>query len=152
MLAGCVVPPPLTVQDDGGVNAPPNITNVTDPSFNSHRPPDRITIDNDGSEEMTVTVVDIDHDDDLFVQIFVDYALKDPKVDANVNCPAPPTGTDSRTTSCNTTALCGDLDVDLHTMEIEVYDREPKPSIPWRDTDGYFATWTFELQCQEISL
>jgi hypothetical protein len=154
MFAGCVVPPPLTVDNDGGVNSPPNIIGVTDPSFNARRPPDVITIDNNATQDLTVTIVENDLQDDLVLQLFVDF---DPSNDADVNCAAPPPTNPpsrTRTTTCVTTNLCADDDVGLHTLEIEVYDRPPNLNAPFRefpvDSPGFFSTWTFDLQCQDL--
>jgi hypothetical protein len=151
MFAGCVVPPPLTVDNDGGVNSPPNIISVVDPSFNAHRPPDVITIDNNGIGDLTVTIVENDVEDPIVLQLFVDYDAGDPH-DADVNCVAPTAGSRIRTSTCLIENLCDNDDVGVHTLEIEVYDRPPDTNAPFRDfqpdVPGFFTTWTFDLQCQ----
>jgi hypothetical protein len=147
LLASCVVPPPLEVDtSDGGVNAPPTIVNVIDTSGTSRRPPDTITLLTT-PQEIIVNLVERDVEDELFLQLFVDYQLM--VHDADVNCTAPPTAdrSSTRSTSCVTTSLC-DTAPSEHTLEIEVYDREPEPNAPYRDTEGFFATWTFHLVCQ----
>jgi hypothetical protein len=149
-FTACVLPPPLTVDtSDGGVNAPPAITSVIDPSGTARRPPDTITLAVLSDEEIRVTVDDRDLDDDLVLQLFVDYEA-DP-VDAAVNCTAPQTEpkTTSRVGNCTTNGLCADGDEGGHTLEIEAYDRPPDPNFPYREPGdgGYFSTWTFHLEC-----
>ena len=150
MLGACVVPPPLEVDtSDGGANSPPAITSVIDTSGTSRRPPDTITLlTMPLPQTLRVGLVERDVDDDLFLQLFVDYETASPH-DADVNCTAPPIGDGSSTRSadCTTNSLC-DTAPSEHTLEIEVYDREPQPNAPYRETDGFFATWTFHLVCQ----
>jgi hypothetical protein len=151
MFAGCVLPPPLTVDtSDGGVNSPPSITDVLDTSGTSRRPPDTITLPVGAiGQELRVTVDDTNLDDDLVLQLFVDYELNGN--DAAVNCSAPQTApkTVSRVGNCTTVGLCDPGDEGTHTLEIEAYDRAPLPNAPYRDVSdgGYFSTWTFHLEC-----
>jgi hypothetical protein len=149
VFAGCVIPPPLTIEQDGGVNAPPAITSVLDTSGTARRPPDTMTLEiaPTTTPELTVTIEEIDKSDDLTVQLFVDYNTVDPKP-AAVHCGAPADPSPIRVAHCTTSQLCPiGSDTMGHTLEIEAYDRAPDPNAPYRNTAGFFSTWTFKLEC-----
>lgn len=154
-FAACVVPPPIDTEFvDAGLNSAPVITEVRDPALNPLRPPAVITLDTTpigNLPELGVTLYDRDADDELFLQLFVDY-VAEPAEDAVVNCQAFTSGTGSpvRTTNCSTSNLCARLAAPPEgRLEIEVYDREPIENAPYRTPteDGLFSTWTFTLRC-----
>jgi hypothetical protein len=147
VFAGCVIPPPLTVEQDGGVNAPPSITAVLDTSGTSRRAPDTITLPQGSTAEITVTLTEIDHSDDVFVQIFRDYDVVNP-LPPLVHCGAPADPSAIRVAHCTTAQLCPDVG-GPRTLEIEAYDRTPNPNTPYREgaPGEFFSTWTFQLEC-----
>src|SRR5260221_12207004 len=55
LFSGCVIPPPLSIDtSDGGVNAPPAITDLIDTSGTSRRPPATITIEIGALQQLRV--------------------------------------------------------------------------------------------------
>lgn len=154
---GCVIPPPLDVELlDAGVNSAPAIVNVTDATAQSLRPPATLTINraNTNPAPITVTTYDTDLGDQLELRFYVDY--DEEQLPARLPCPVPAAAGESpmRTAICaGTNGLCTDEDVDgeSHRLEIELYDRPPPETFPFRvlDTtsDALFSTWTLDLIC-----
>jgi hypothetical protein len=155
-VAGCVVPPPLEVESgDAGANAPPIILEARDQASNPLRPPATLTVNRAVPGELRLTLYDIDLEDELFVQLFVDYDPADPR-DADVNCGAPPpaAGTvdpERRSATCTTAGLCPASLGTGRRLELEVYDAAPEPNSPFRTPGpgGLSSTWTLELACVE---
>ena len=153
LLAACVVPPPLEVDTaDAAPNSPPNIMQVRDSAANSLRPPATLTVNTAGpATDVDLTLYDPDADDDLTVQLFVNYNPLAP-LDARAECPVPPAADGSRTrsTRCTTAGLCTDVPTGTpQRLEIEVYDRAPADITPYREPGpgGFFSTWTLDLIC-----
>jgi hypothetical protein len=155
-FAACVVPPPLSVDTaDAGLNAPPVITEAHDSALNSLRPPATLTVNRLAATPIDLTLYDVDVDDELTIQLFVDYDHASP-LDARVTCMAAPSMNDSpsRRITCTTMGLCLPADVGAtqpHRLEIEVYDARPDDIAPYRTPpgDGLFSTWTLDLSCIE---
>jgi hypothetical protein len=151
---GCVWTPPLeTERTDAGVNAPPIIRSVRDPSLIAVQPPTTVTVNRlEQSTSFLVSVYDVDLLDELFLQMFVNYDATAPDP-PRVTCVAPVSGRPLREgVTCPTDGLCRPENVGTalpHRLEIEVYDRAPLPNTPFRtpDRDGLFSTWTFDLVC-----
>jgi hypothetical protein len=127
---GCVIPPDLQQEtSDLTVNAPPIVVSVKDEASQEYPSPGPRPFVR-GQGEATVTVLDIDTADTLFVQFFVDYDSDDPTPARSPLCRiAPPEGGEiERTLRCDLRGLCTSADVGAtHFLEVEVYDREPRP-------------------------
>jgi hypothetical protein len=127
---GCVIPPDLQQEtSDLTANAPPIVVSVKDEASQEYPSPGPRPFVR-GQGEATVTVLDIDTADTLFVQFFVDYDADDPTPARSPLCRiAPPEGGEvERTLRCDLRGLCTSADVGpVHFLEVEVYDREPRP-------------------------
>jgi hypothetical protein len=124
-LTGCVIPPSLSVGEDAGVNAPPAILSVTSDQQALPEPGPVLFDIGPTAGDLSVSLIDPDLLDTLYVRIFVDYNLPD-RLDARSKCTAPPNMTPIRTATCPLNALClmSDLGVQRN-MTIMVFDREP---------------------------
>ncbi|HUJ62324.1 MAG TPA: hypothetical protein VLX92_27645 [Kofleriaceae bacterium] len=126
MLAACVIPPSLSVgNQDAGVNSPPAITSVRSTGeelLQWSQAPFAV-----GSGTMTLSLLDTDLDDTLYVRIFVDY--NNPmnyQPSARSQCEAGPSKTAQRTAVCPLNGLCQPTDVGVtRGMEVLVFDRQP---------------------------
>jgi hypothetical protein len=152
-VAACVVPPPLEVDTaDAAPNSPPNITQVRDSAANSLRPPATLTVNTAGvAADVDLTLYDPDADDELTVQLFVNYNPLSP-LDARAEFSVPPAadGSSTRSTRATTAGLCTDIPTGTpQRLEIEVYDRAPADITPYREPGpgGFFTTWTLDLIC-----
>lgn len=127
---GCVIPPDLEQETpDVTVNAPPIVVSVKDEATQEYPSPGPRPFVR-GAGEATVTVLDVDTADTLYVQFFVDYDSDDPTPARSPLCRiAPPADGDiERTLTCDLRGLCTSADVGTaHFLEVEVYDREPRP-------------------------
>jgi hypothetical protein len=128
MFEGCVIPPSLTIGEDAGVNAPPAIMSViSDQEVLPEPGPVRFEIGST-TVDLSVSLIDTDLLDTLYVRIFVDYNLPD-RLDARSKCTAPPNMMPVRTATCPLNSLClmSDLGVQRN-MTIVVFDRPPNDS------------------------
>jgi hypothetical protein len=131
-LAGCVIPPSLEVEtQDAAVNSPPAIVSVT--SDQQALPdPGPVVFDMGATAgDLSITLIDTDTGDDLFVKIFVDYNFPD-RLDARAQCQAPAPASSSsspmRTATCKLNALCVTADLGVQrNMTVVVFDRRPLP-------------------------
>jgi len=127
-VGGCVIPPDLQKEVDGGANSPPIVKTVLDESGQEYPSPGPKEFVR-GQGEASVTVYDVDVGDTLYVQFFVDYATEDPTPPRSPLCRGAPPMSGSRverTLSCDVRGLCTTSDVGKsHFLEVEVYDREP---------------------------
>ncbi len=152
-LGACVIPPSLSVDNqDAGVNSPPAILAVR--SDDQELPEPGPVLFDRGAGSLNAELLDTDVDDTLFLRIFVDYTVDDPKP-ARATCTATPTGNSQRTVTCDLRALCGMSDVgriDL-LMSIRVFDREPleagHPAFQAMPPGGQTTGWFFQLRCQD---
>lgn len=146
----CVIPPPIEVETgDAGVNAPPVIIAAADESGFNMQPPTLWTVNRLAPGTFDVTVYDVDAEDALTIQMFLDYTW-DVQPAPSVTCivPPPTTSSPTRTQTCSAN-VCPNLD-GAHRLEIEVYDRPPILEKPFRtmpDTNGLSSTWTLDLNC-----
>jgi len=125
MLVGCVIPPSLSTGDDAGVNSPPAITSVTSDQQALPEPGPVLFDVGPTAGDVSVSLIDTDLTDTLFVRIFVDYNLPN-RFDARAKCQAPPTMKPTRTATCHLNALCATEDLGVsRSMTIVVFDREP---------------------------
>jgi hypothetical protein len=124
-IAGCVLPPSLSVDtSDGGVNSPPAITAVR---ASDQELPEGETVNFEtgiNAGMMSIALVDTDVIDTLHVSLFVDYSVSDP-TPPRATCTAAPTGTSQRAATCDLTALCTDFDVQHpgRYLTVQVFDR-----------------------------
>lgn len=151
MLASCVIPPSLEVSEDAGVNAPPAILSVTsDRSQLSEGIP---VVFEQGSSALTVSLLDVDVNDTLYVRVFVDYTVMDP-LDARVRCPESATGAAVRSVTCNLATLCVSADFGVQrNMTIVVFDRKPledgtAPAFQAMPPGGLSTSRFYFLKCQ----
>jgi hypothetical protein len=124
-FAGCVLPPSLDVDtSDAGMNSPPAITAVR--SDDQELPdPGPVNFDTGISAGMmSISLVDTDVTDTLYVSLFVDYFSSEP-TPPRATCTAAPTGTSRRTATCDLTALCTAADVQHpgRYLTVQVFDR-----------------------------
>jgi hypothetical protein len=127
-MVGCVIPPSLTVGEDAGVNSPPAILLVTSDQQALPEPGPVLFDIGSTAGDVSVSLIDSDLLDTLYVRIFVDYNLPN-RLDARSKCTAPPSTTPTRTATCPLNSLCvmDDLGVQRN-MTIVVFDREPNDS------------------------
>jgi len=154
LLVGCVIPPSLTPQEDAGVNAPPAILSVTSDQQALPEPGPVLFDIGATAGNVSVSLIDTDLGDTLYVRIFVDYNLPN-RLDARSKCTAPPNTTPQRTATCPLNSLCvmDDLGVQRN-MTIMVFDREPDdsgakdPPFQSMPTGGLSTSRFYFLKCQ----
>jgi hypothetical protein len=153
MLASCVIPPSLEVGEDAGVNAPPAIVAVTSEQQALPEPGPVLFDKGRTAGTLTVSLLDVDVTDTLYVRIFVDYNQPD-RLDARVRCPDSATSTATRTVTCNLTTLCTDTDIGVQrNMTIVVFDRKPledgsEPAFQAMPPGGLSTSRFYFLKCQ----
>lgn len=156
-VPGCVVPPPLEIEDqDAEANTPPIITEVRDATQTPLVHGQVVTVDRATPSTIELTLFDRNVDQTLFVQVFVDYDTTSGTSPPRAQCPGPAgvpppaTPSDTRTVTCPTAGLCDSADPTPRKLELEVYDAEPVGQAPYRTAPGGFkSTWTFQLVCIE---
>jgi hypothetical protein len=129
---GCVVPPPLDVENpDAGASSPPVITDVVTP--NDFAFPGPIIIQRGDPRSFGLTVSDNDRADTLFARMYVDYTFEAP-TNFLSDCQIPSINEVLRTLQCPALRLCdGIIDTNVHALEVLVSDRE---FIPAGDPDA----------------
>jgi hypothetical protein len=152
MLAGCVIPPSLSVdKTDAGLNSPPSITSaradgVELPEFS------QVTFEQ-GIGTLNLVVYDTDLDDTLYPKIFVDYEFNNPKP-ARSTCTPASGRTVQRSSTCDLAGLCQLEDVGNReplTMQVLVFDRQiiegQAPIFQAMPPGGLSTSRTFFLKC-----
>jgi hypothetical protein len=131
LLVGCVIPPSLSVDNqDAGTNSPPSILAIrADQDAYSEPGPIALVM---GEGSLSVQLLDTDLNDTLYVRMFVEYTVKDPKP-ARSLCTAPPIQAAKRSVTCDVGAVCGMDDIPRTVtmplnLSIVVFDREPLES------------------------
>ncbi|MBA3817600.1 MAG: hypothetical protein H0X17_01800 [Deltaproteobacteria bacterium] len=155
LLSSCVIPPSLSVDNqDAGINSPPAILAVR--SDQSELPEPGPVVFARGEGSLNVQLIDTDLLDTLYVRIFVDYTIDDPKPPRSTcTAPAPQTTSATRNVTCDLTALCLMTDVGLeeHDMTVVVFDRQPlesgSPPFQAMPEGGLSTGKFFHLKCQE---
>src|SRR5262245_52630320 len=105
-LAGCVIPPSLSVDiQDAGVNSPPAILSVTSDSQALPEPGPVVFDMGATAGDLSISLIDTDALDQLYVRIFVDYNTPN-RLDARARCLAPPSPNPMRTATCTLNSLC----------------------------------------------
>jgi len=150
MLGACVIPPSLSVEGDGGVgDSPPAIIAVSS---------DQQQLSPNGSVTFTVaqvstaivTMVDTDLDDTLTVRWFVDYVTNPSP--QRLECLAPPSGSATRSATCDLSTLCENKDVGAERdLSILVFDRPllvpGSPPFQQMQAGGLSTSVFFHLEC-----
>ena len=157
-LGGCVIPPSLSVDNqDAGVNSPPAILAVRTDQQELPEPGPVIFDRGPTAGSISATLLDTDLADKLYLRLFVDYTVADPKP-ARVTCTAPPPtpAAAQRSVSCDVSALCQQGDVGLATpldLTVVVFDREPlesgTPAYQAMPPGGLKTSVFYFLKCQE---
>jgi len=150
LLAGC---PSLSIDNrDAGVNSPPAIIQVN--SDQQELPEPGPVLFTRGSGKLTLTLLDTDVTDTLFVRVFVNYTIQNP-TPSRASCTASP-GSVKRTCTADLAGLCTQQDVGLPTpldMAVVVFDREPlasgTPVFQALPPDGLSTGKFFHLNCAE---
>lgn len=150
---GCVIPPSLTISEDGGVNSPPAILSVAGDQQALPEPgPVGFDVGRTAGN-LSVVLLDTDLTDTLYVRIFVNYNSPD-RLDARVRCPPSSTGNPQRAVTCNLSTLCTDTDVGVQqNMTVVVFDREPletgaDPAFQAMPPGGLSTSRFYFLKCQ----
>jgi hypothetical protein len=153
-LVGCVIPPSLEVdKQDAGINSPPAILSVTSDKQALPEPGPVSFVAGRTAGNLSVSLIDTDLRDQLYVRIFVDYNLPD-RLDARVRCTAPPSTNAMRTATCILTTLCLDEDIGVQrSMTIVVFDRLPlengeDPPYQAMPPGGLSTSRFYFLKCQ----
>lgn len=153
--SGCVIPPSLSVENqDAGVNSPPAILAVR--SDQQELPePGPVTFER-GTGMLTLTLLDTDVDDTLFVRIYVDYTVADP-TPARATCTAPVNGATQRSASCDLAALCQVEDINTdRLMQVHVFDRQVleagTPAFKAMPPGGLTTSRIYQMTCEDMTL
>lgn len=154
-LGACVIPPSLSVENqDAGVNSPPAILAIRSNDQELPEPGPVLVERGEQAGTMSLTLFDTDLDDVLYVRVFVDYTVTDPKP-ARSTCTAAVTGTPSRSATCDLTALCqvGDLNIERF-MNVAVFDRMlledgTSPAYKAMAPGGHTTSKSYLLNCQD---
>ena len=135
LVGGCVIPPSLSVDNsDAGVNSPPSIVSARADGVDLGIEPQIQTFSLGQQAQLSLTLLDTDINDTLYVRVFVGY--NDPILGEGAN-PTPPRSTciaaaaktAQRNASCDLTGLCETQDVgQTRSMRIVVFDRQPMDS------------------------
>ena len=150
LLTGC---PSLALDNrDAGVNSPPAIVQVN--SDQQELPEPGPVLFARGSGKLTLTLVDTDVGDQLFVRVFVNYTIQNP-TPPRASCTAS-SGSVKRTCTADLAGLCTQQDVGLPTpldMAVVVFDRQPldtgTPVFQAMPPDGLSTGKFFHLNCAE---
>lgn len=153
MMVGCVIPPSLEVEDgDAGINSPPAIVAVTS-DLQALPEPGPVLFERGATAgNLSVSLIDSDTQDTLYVRIFVDYNNPD-RLPPRAQCTASPNMTHMRTVTCGLSALCAMDDVGAQrNMTIMVLDREPlesgDPPFQQMPSGGLATSRFYFLKCQ----
>jgi len=152
LLVGCVIPPSLSIADDGGVNSPPAIMSVTsDQQALSEPGPLRFNLQT--MDTLNLSLVDTDLLDTLYVGVYVDYNQPS-RLAPRSKCTAPPSTTAMRTATCRLNSLCVEADIGVQrSMTIVVFDRPPdetgagNPPFQSMPTPGLSTSRFYFLKC-----
>lgn len=153
LFGGCVIPPSLSVDNqDAGINSPPAILAVR--SDQQELPQPGPVLFDRGHGSLSVTLIDTDLTDKLYVRVFVGYTVAAPTAPRSTCTASGETAT--RTAMCDLAALCLPADVGQERlMSILVFDRMPlesgSPPFQAMDPPGITTNRIYQLKCQEPS-
>jgi len=156
VLVGCVLPPSLSVDNqDAGIDSPPAITSVRSSTQELDEPgPVEFVEAVAPNQTIDLTLIDSDVTDTLYIRVFVNYFTAQPTA-PRATCSAAPTGSPTRTTTCDLSAIClnGDIGNTNLWMEVVVFDRPPLDDATppkYKATDGGLSTdRTYNLLCEQ---
>ena len=155
LLGGCVIPPSLSVgNEDAGVNSPPAILAVRTDQQEFVEPGPVLVDRGTTAGTISMTLLDTDLGDTLYVRMFLDYTVTAPNP-ARVTCTAPPPmpASPQRTVSCDAGPLCPPTGSGPFNMTVVVFDREPlesgTPAYQAMPPGGLKTSLFYFLKCQE---
>ena len=106
---------------------------------------------------MSISIIDTDVLDSLYVRLFVDYTVAKPTFPRS-ECESAPTGTAQRSITCTLRALCLESDVGKTTpllLTVQVFDRKPDdfetPPFKAMPEGGLTTSRTYYLNCSAPS-
>jgi hypothetical protein len=152
LLVGCVIPPSLEIDsNDASVNSPPIIQSVAGDQSPLPEPGPVSFERGPTAGNLSLSLLDTDVADTLYVRIFVDYNLPD-RLPPRSTCTAAPNGMPTRTATCGLTSLCAQVDLGVQrTMTIVVFDRMPldrgSPEFQDVPVPGRLSSRTYFLKC-----
>ena len=152
LSGSCVIPPSLEVGADAAINSPPAITSVVSDQQALSEPGPVLFNQGATAGTLSVSLIDTDVTDTLYVRIFVDYNAPD-RLNARVFCPPAQGPSAIRATTCNLTTLCTVSDLNaIHNMTTVVFDRQPKddgtePVFQAMDPPGLSTSRFYLLKC-----
>lgn len=156
-LSACVIPPSLSADtNDAGVNSPPAITSVHSDQVELSEP-GPITQPR-GAGEFVIAMIDTDIGDTLYVRVYVNYKINDPKA-SRAGCTAAPNNSSRRSCTADLRGLCTEEDV-INSgpdkpldMSVLVFDRElldsGTPAFQAMPPDGLTTGTFYHLVCVE---
>ena len=154
MLAGCVIPPSLSVDTtDAGANSAPAIVSVRADGVEL---PEYSTVNfEQGVGTLNLVLHDTDLGDRLFGKIFIEYKATDPTPPRS-NCQTAGTAV-QKTCTLDLTGLCQNADIgQQRLMQVLVFDREVldtgEPLYQRMAPGGISTSRTYFLRCQERSI
>lgn len=124
---GCVVPPPLELGDpDAGANSPPIILSAGGAKYAFPGP---FEVVRGEMETISVTLQDIDSEDTLFLELYVDYGINGTPTPSSSTCAVQRQETDPSVhiAACPTQSLCTQIDLtddNEHFLEAMVSDEQ----------------------------
>jgi hypothetical protein len=163
LLAGCP-PPPLSLDEpDARTNSPPGISSVRNETGVEFAIGDdnEVIAGETSPSTMTLTLLDADVDDTLFVRGFFDYDVPpaNQHLSARAVCNVGPSTprSETRNVTCGLRAFCTEDDIPTspHLLQIVVSDRVPDdagdlspPYYQMEDETGLQAFRTYRVVCQ----
>jgi hypothetical protein len=156
LAGGCIIPPSLSVENqDAGVNSPPSILAVraADKVLGEADPMNAANFEFDEDGAVSVSLLDTDLLDTLYVRIFVDYTAAAPE-GPRAQCTAGPNESTRRTVSCDVKSVCFMRDIgEMRNMTVMVFDRMPlesgDPPHQAMPEGGLSASKFFFLNCSD---
>lgn len=153
-VAGCVLPPTLSIDtSDGGVNSPPAITAVRSDEQELPEPGPVNFETGINAGTMSISLIDTDVEDNLYVRLFVNYTVAKP-TSPRSECESAPTGTPQRTATCTLSALCLESEVGNTELflTVQVFDRKVDnlelPAFKAMPDGGLTTSRSYFLNCQ----
>ena len=152
---GCLIPPSLSVDNqDAGVNSPPTITAVRseDKALSEADPLRPLILSPGENTTLSMSLLDTDPNDTLYVRVFVDYTADNP-VGERGSCTAAPVEMPKRSCTVDARAVCvmNDIGKTLN-MTVVVFDRMPlesgDPPHQAMPEGGLSTTRFYFLSCQ----
>lgn len=156
LAGGCIIPPSLSVDNqDAGTNSPPSILAVraADKVLGEADPENAANFEFNEAGAVSISLLDTDLLDTLYVRIFVDYTAANPE-GQRTQCTAAPNDSTRRTVSCDVKSVCLMRDINqTRNMTVVVFDRMPlesgDPPHQAMPEGGLSASKFFFLNCSD---